>query len=383
MTDDGKRAPRSFNLDSLEQSGAEPKETAARKKKTASGKPAAKETKSTKTKARKPRAVSSKAVLQTIPDQAAQRAGPSEAVSDLADSLTPPPAKQTKRPFRWSRIFWIGLTGLVSLAFGLWTDQLIRELFARQDWLGWLAVGFFILLLLAGLAIVLRELTSLRRMNKIDHIREDAELARKNDDMAGAIEVTNALTKLYEDRPDTARGRALLAEQKGQIIDGRDLINLAERDLLHPLDLKARALVMGSAKRVSVVTAVSPRAVVDIGYVLVENSRMIRRLAELYGGRPSTLGFWRLARTVIAHLAVTGTIAVGDGILQQLVGQGVASRISSRLGEGVVNGVLTARIGIAAIDVCRPLGFSAETRPSVRDFLGELVKFSGNEKEKE
>jgi len=140
------------------------------------------------------------------------------------------------------------------------------------------------------------------------------------------------------------------------------------------LDQKAKTLVMGSARRVSIVTAVSPRALVDIGFVLVENIRLIRQIADLYGGRPGTFGFWRLARNVLAHLAVTGAIAVGDGLLQQIIGHGVAAKISSRLGEGIVNGLLTARIGIAAIDVCRPLSFSDQTRPGIKDFMGELLK---------
>ncbi|MEP2558168.1 MAG: TIGR01620 family protein, partial [Rhizobiaceae bacterium] len=38
---------------------------------------------------------------------------------------------------------------------------------------------------------------------------------------------------------------------------------------------------------------------------------------------------------------------------------------------------LTARIGIAAVDLCRPLPFTEQTRLSVSDFMGELVSFSG------
>jgi putative membrane protein len=81
----------------------------------------------------------------------------------------------------------------------------------------------------------------------------------------------------------------------------------------------------------------------------------------------------RLFGDVIAHLAVTGSIAVGDGIVQQLLGHGIASKISARFGEGVINGLMTARIGIAAIDLLRPLPFKAVKRPGIGDFLGDLT----------
>ncbi len=106
-------------------------------------------------------------------------------------------------------------------------------------------------------------------------------------------------------------------------------------------------------------TALSPRAIVDLLFVLASSMALIRRLARLYGGRPGFLGFVTLARHVMGHLAVTGGMAAGDSILHELVGKGIATRISAKLGEGVVNGLMTARVGLAAIDVCRPLPFVA------------------------
>ncbi|MEM9105817.1 MAG: TIGR01620 family protein, partial [Pseudomonadota bacterium] len=135
-----------------------------------------------------------------------------------------------------------------------------------------------------------------------------------------------------------------------------------------------RRLIVGAAKRVSVVTAVSPRALVDIGYVLFESMRLIRNLATLYGGRPGTLGGIRLARNVVAHLAVTGSLAFGDGVIEQLMGGGLASKLSTRLGEGVINGLMTARIGIAAMDLCRPMAFHSLKRPGIGEFVGELSR---------
>ena len=120
-------------------------------------------------------------------------------------------------------------------------------------------------------------------------------------------------------------------------------------------------MIMGSSKRVALVTAISPRAFVDIVFVGAEVLRLIRRVATLYEGRPGALGFLRLARATMTHLAVTGGMAAGDSMIQQILGTGIAARLSARLGEGVVNGLLTARVGIAAVEVCRPLPFVVGT----------------------
>jgi putative membrane protein len=210
-------------------------------------------------------------------------------------------------------------------------------------------------------------------------MRKAATEAAEHDDRDRARNVARELIHLYSGRPETARGRAAVAGHVEEIIDGRDLIGLAETDLLAPLDDAATALVLSSAKRVAVLTAVSPRAVVDLIFVGAEILRLIRRLAVLYGGRPGTLGFMRLARAAFAHLAITGGIAAGDSIVQQLVGHGIAARLSARLGEGVVNGLLTARVGIAAIDVCRPLPFVVRRPPRLSDILSELTRLSSSQ----
>jgi putative membrane protein len=65
-------------------------------------------------------------------------------------------------------------------------------------------------------------------------------------------------------------------------------------------------------------------------------------------------------------------MAAGDSLLSQVLGHGLASRISAKLGEGVLNGILIARLGLAAIDAIRPLPFAALPRPGVSDVAGGL-----------
>jgi putative membrane protein len=278
-----------------------------------------------------------------------------------------------RRGVRWGALAVSAGAALVSLSLGLAFDALIRDLFARADWLGWLGLGLLAIFLLGVLGLVGREVLGLFRLKRIARLRLHSDAASASNDRDAAAECVRALLGVYADRPDTAKARRLVGAHLREIMDGRDLLVLAERDLLAPLDSQAKALASAAAQRVSVVTAVSPRAFFDVLFVLWESVRLIRRLATVYGGRPGTLGLLRLLKAVISHLAVTGTIAVGDTLLQQFVGHGLAGRLSAKLGEGVVNGLMTARIGLSAMDVCRPLPFLAEDRPRLKDLAGELL----------
>jgi putative membrane protein len=303
------------------------------------------------------------------------------AATDVFEALDPaldvPPPPVPRRRSRLSALFFGGIGVLVSLALGLWTEQLVRDLFARTEWLGWVALAAAAVAGAALLAIVTRELMALSRLSSIAALRADAADALQRNDAKAARAVVGRLLAVTAGNPRTAAGRRALAAHDEEIVDGADLVRIAERELLTDLDRDARRLVLDAAKRVSVVTAVSPRAAVDLAYVAFESARLIRRLSELYGGRPGTLGFFRLARNVLAHLAVTGAIAAGDEVVHQIVGQGLAARLSAKLGEGVVNGMMTARIGVAAMDVTRPLPFAALARPRLADFLPLLASFSG------
>ena len=75
----------------------------------------------------------------------------------------------------------------------------------------------------------------------------------------------------------------------------------------------------------------------------------------------------------MTHLVATGAVAMGDDMIGTLAGGGLLSKLSRRFGEGVVNGALTARVGVAAIEVCRPLPFSRKRRPSVSALVSRAL----------
>ena len=147
------------------------------------------------------------------------------------------------------------------------------------------------------------------------------------------------------------------------------LVALAEDTLLSPLDAAAEREVASAARQVATVTALVPIALADVVAALTANLRMIRRIAEVYGGRGGLLGSWRLTRAVMTHLVATGAVAIGDDMLEPILGGGLLGKLSRRFGEGMVNGALTARVGVAAMEVCRPLPFGAGRKPSVTSLI--------------
>ncbi len=292
--------------------------------------------------------------------------------SEPIDAEAPVAPVKARRGLSWGSLFVAGLSGFLALAAGVWVENTIRSLMSQNPALGYAALVCAAIATLALLVMLARVLRDILRERKVEALRERAVAALVGGTPDEGRAIAGELVALYKGRAQTAQGRATLQEALPQLFAARDMLTVAERSLLAPLDALATAQIAQAARRVSLVTAVSPRALVDVVFVLVACARLLRSIAGIYAGRPGTLGLLRLARQVMNHLVLTGGIAAGDAVIQQMVGQGLAARLSAKLGEGVINGMLTARIGLAALAVCRPLPFVEANAPTLSDVAGDL-----------
>ncbi|MCW2315454.1 putative membrane protein [Rhodoblastus acidophilus] len=281
---------------------------------------------------------------------------------------------QRKKGWSWGGVLLSALGALFSIGVGLWLEELVANLFAKSMALGWISAALVGLVLLALTVLVSREIAVLFRQQAIARLHRALAIAHETDDGSLAKAKIAELAALYADKPEAATALKRLKELKKEIIDGAARVEIAEKAMMPGLDAEARREIAKAARNVSMVTTLAPRAIIDVVFVAAQALRLIRRISEIYGGRPGMLGAFRLARAVTTHLALTGTIAIGDSLLQQIVGHGVASRISSKLGEGVLNGLLTARIGLSAMAVCRPMPFIVEKQPGVGDVAPFLFR---------
>jgi putative membrane protein len=282
--------------------------------------------------------------------------------------------------FRWGFTLVSALMGLFSLWAGLAITTLIEDFFARSPMLGWLALSVAGLAGFAALAIVFREIWGLFRLRRIEHIQILSTRAINIDDQAASDETISLIQTLYSNRHDTKWGMTSFKDHENDIMDPCDRVRLFDRLVLKSLDEESHRIIARRSRRVTLLTTVTPAAALDILFVAAQNLRMLRELAELYGGRPSTLSTLKLARMVVSHLAVTGGLALSDNLIQHVIGKGVLGRLSARFGEGAVNGIMTSRIGLAARDVCRPIPQPDSKKESLSSLLRELVKF-GDQKD--
>jgi putative membrane protein len=223
------------------------------------------------------------------------------------------------------------------------------------------------------LALAVGELAGLSRLRRTDAVQRGASAALADDDRAAALSALDKMAALWAGRADAAWGLERLAERKPELLDAEALLHEAEHLCLAPMDEAARRAVTDSARQVAAATAFVSIPLADMAAALWLNLRMIRKVAEIYGGRSGVLGSWRLFKAVATHLAATGAVAMGDDLLGPVLGGGALAKLSRRFGEGLVNGALTARVGAAAIEVCRPLPFEALERPKARKLVAAAL----------
>jgi putative membrane protein len=116
----------------------------------------------------------------------------------------PPPAMAPRRRPLLGRILLGAVGVLLSLAIGLWIDRLIRDLFERTPWLGWVAAGAAAIGVLALIVILAREFLAISHLAEVEKLQRRAlDAIARNDPKAGRA-VVEELSAFVAAKPETA-----------------------------------------------------------------------------------------------------------------------------------------------------------------------------------
>lgn len=284
-----------------------------------------------------------------------------DAAAPLAEGLARP------RKRRWGLLTLLGgslALGAVQAGQTLYDAALGGDLMSGA----WSALGLLALGL--GGSALLRELWRLRRL------RRHAGLRQRLDDLdeADAGEARHLAEALREqmrlDRDDPHWQAFLAAHQSHH--DGAETRALLAHHLLAPRDRQARRLISRMAGDTAVMVAVSPLTLVDMLLVAWRNLAMLERIAALYGLELGYASRLKLFRQVLANLAFAGASEIASEASMELFSMNLAGKLSTRAGQGLGVGLLSARLGLRALRLTRPLPFIDGEAPRVADLRGEL-----------
>lgn len=299
-----------------------------------------------------------------LPSPAATAEGEAASLAEI------PPAPRRRFPGRWAwRLAGGALLSLIVTALSLWAADLAADAASWSPGLG-IAVAALGVLLVGALAVgLLSELLAVARLRSLQRRRHAAELAEIGHDIAAARRLVDGLAGFLG---TAAERRAALAQDLQQATEAEQVLRLGERHLLRAADEEAEAAVARAVRDTALATAILPLAVLDAAFVGWRSLRMLRRIAEAYGLRPGLLGCLKLLGGTFGNLALAGALEVGQQAVLHTVGAGVARKFAGRMGEGLANAALTARLGRAAILMLRPLPWHERQPPSLQRLLAGI-----------
>ena len=277
------------------------------------------------------------------------------------------------RPKRslWRKMVSAGLAifGVSVVAQGVqWT----MTAWQTQDWiaLGGCAAGA--LIVGAGVGSVATEWRRLWRLRQRAHERDEARDLMHSHAVGKGRAFCEKLAQqagLDHSHPALQRWYAAIHETQND----REVVSLYAQIVQPILDAQARREISRSAAESTLMIAVSPLALVDMAFIAWRNLRLINRIATLYGIELGYYSRLRLFRLVLLNIAFAGASELVREVGMDWMSQDLAARLSARAAQGIGAGLLTARLGIKAMELCRPLPWLDNDKPRLGDFRRELV----------
>ncbi|MTH46364.1 TIGR01620 family protein [Intestinirhabdus alba] len=241
-----------------------------------------------------------------------------------------------------------------------------------QDWaaLGGCAAGA--LIIGAGVGSVVSEWRRLWRLRQRAHERDEArELLHGHGAGKGRAFCEKLAQQAGLDASHPALQRWYAAIHETQ--NDREIITLYAHLVQPVLDVRARREIGRSAAEATLTIAISPLALVDMAFIAWRNLRLINRIAALYGIELGYYSRLRLFRLVLLNMAFAGASELVREVGMDWMSQDLAARLSARAAQGIGAGLLTARLGIKAMELCRPLPWIEDDKPRLGDFRRLLI----------
>ncbi|MDX2421501.1 MAG: TIGR01620 family protein [Amphritea sp.] len=258
----------------------------------------------------------------------------------------------------------------------------IYDVFQSALAIHWSVACAFVLLitLVAGMGgrLAWRYFGDRENLQALDDIQRDAQRLSSANDFGDARHFIQKLQTFYADKPQAIFYQRCI-DQLPDYSNDREIIEHIERVFVQPLDQEALRRVSSFSLQTGAAVAVSPWASLDMLLSLWRSLKMIDEVAQVYGIRPSLSNRYKLLKQVIHQLIFVGaTDIMVDQLMSEFGAASLTTMTSTRIGQGVGAGIYTARIGIAAMMVSRPIEFNGSNKPKLKSVIMPMLSHIKN-----
>lgn len=290
------------------------------------------------------------------------------AAETVTESATPPARHSLFGPLALLALLLIVLLGFWQ--WGLWLQQSWQQSIILAS----LASLFSGVILILLILLSWREWRLWRRLKLNQQWQQQASRIAQSVQFGEAPALCESILQVMP--ANTALTAA--AEQWRQAITAehsdQEQLQLFDRLVLTSVDKQAQQLIWRASTDSSLAVAISPFALADMFLVTWRSSRMLRELAEIYGAPMGQLRSLAMLKRALAALLWAGGSELALDMAGDVLSSELTAKLSARAGQGIIAGLLVARLGYLAQQQLRPLPLAEAQKLNMSDFSKALVK---------
>ena len=267
-------------------------------------------------------------------------------------------------------------TGLCAAFSGLVFWQAIDSVSTALFSSDWLSVGwacFVTMIATLGIRALGKELWKLRKLRHHFTLQEEGESLLHSQSVGRGKAFCEKLacqSGIVEENPSFDRWQNSInsVHNDAEVLEMYDAMVVSQQDIL------AAKVVSQHATEAAALVALSPLAIADMLLVALRNLKMVEKLSQIYGVELGYASRVQLLRSVFVNMAVAGASELAIDASMDLMSMDLAGKVSARAGQGLGVGILTARLGLKAMALLRPLPWNPERKVKLSTIRKEVAK---------
>ena len=270
---------------------------------------------------------------------------------------------QTQKPLR--RFFWPSLAVFISGAAIYESYLFIKELFSSSTLLGVSALVIAGTVVASGIYGLVKGWLGRRKLAKRTHKQKTFQQLINENTYGESKAPLEEVSQEIEQYVDLSGPLTVFKEQRQQVHNDREVIQIYSQTVLEGLDEMALEVISKHATESAVLVALSPLAAADMALVAWRSSKMLQEVSRVYGCPQSALGRISLTKSVMTNMMLAGASDMLADAGAELLGKSLTATVSTKVAQGIGVGLLIARMGIQTMKLCRPIEFTDDNKPKL------------------